>query len=790
MKTNDLLSVALRYNAVYVDTCRKNLDKETPISKEVAAFLLSLSEKGYVVEEELLRALCIKSAEDGSLLDDITEAIDTALGIQLNWMPLVKGWDTPTGESFADHCITFYANFMRLYKGEQSDSSGTETVMGLTGTTLPCGHFIPDGTFPLERYNGCPFCGTPFKTSDFVYKGQGSRKKSLRLMILQDLENLQISLLESKVPLDGSQAESLKTLIRVLGLPEGVEVAMKETRIIVVDALVQSYKICQDKDAAFEEDFLKRTSALLTSPTDILRYLWYKKTGRLQIIEPKVLVKHAAKLNSHIWKHLDKSLEAGEQMKANLKLKYDRATCRMVARWLNALPMEGDEACEIMHPKRGMWVRIIRALRLGEYSRMKGYERLAKLLDEFYKDEYSVWKGELDKSLGIVCGCVDYNRAFELLKQRPGTFARSLFSMMLRVGSQSTLDAFRQILDKIPPRLILSLANAAELYFDTTTNRVARPLTGATKVIQHNKKLENFTPEQRAQMQRSISGLYKEAMSLRFKAEAVVATGGKMYIDKRLFDIPVSIGDRSSSIQDTSAALQGTRFQVDGDCVRLFMQWGKGLKAQPLDMDLSAVICYADGRREDCAYYNLAPVGAKHSGDIRSIPDMVGTAEYIELNIPELSAAGAKYVVFTCNAYSHGAISPNLMVGWMNSANPMALSQETGVAYDPSTVQHIVRISESNLAKGLVFGVLDVERKEILWLEMPFLGQFAGQLDTAAVDGIYRRLKNKVSVGELLKLKAEAQGQTIVEKEEEADNAQRYTYEWALDAAAVSRLLG
>ncbi|MBR4802640.1 MAG: hypothetical protein IK041_07490, partial [Bacteroidales bacterium] len=262
MKTNDLLSVALRYNAVYVDTCRKNLDKETPISKEVAAFLLSLSEKGYVVEEELLRALCIKSAEDGSLLDDITEAIDTALGIQLNWMPLVKGWDTPTGESFADHCITFYANFMRLFKGEQSDNSGRETVMGLAGTTLPCGHFIPDGTFPLERYNGCPFCGTPFKTSNFVYKGQGSRKKSLRLMTLQDLENLQISLLESKVPLDGSQAESLKALIRELGLPEGVEVAMKETRIIVVDALVQSYKICQDKDAALEEDFLKKTSAL------------------------------------------------------------------------------------------------------------------------------------------------------------------------------------------------------------------------------------------------------------------------------------------------------------------------------------------------------------------------------------------------------------------------------------------------------------------------------------------------------------------------------------------------
>lgn len=111
----------------------------------------------------------------------------------------------------------------------------------------------------------------------------------------------------------------------------------------------------------------------------------------------------------------------------------------------------------------------------------------------------------------------------------------------------------------------------------------------------------------------------------------------------------------------------------------------------------------------ECAYFNLTAPGAKHSGDIRHIPDQVGTAEYIQLSLPELTEAGAKYVIFTCNAYSEGAIAANLMVGWMNSANPMLLSEETGVAYDPSCVQHLVRISENNLSKGLVFGMLDVD---------------------------------------------------------------------------------
>ena len=774
---NALMNVALRYGAIFLDIDRKDIDYGSEICPSVAAFLLTLSEKGFVVEEELLHALntlCMdNSPEAQNLLENITDVIDTALGIKLNWAPLVKGWNVPTGESFIDHLITLYVNYLRDSLAEK----GNTEVLDKQGTVLPCGHFIPDGTFPLERYNGCPFCGTPFKTTNWVYTGQGSSKKSLRLMTLGDIKELQLSLLESRVPLDGTQAESLKALIAELGIPEGVEVGMKETRMIVVDALVES-------DLPGAEQFL-------TAPNDILRYLWYKKTGRLQIIEPKVLVAHAAKLGAHMVKPLDKSAESGQKMKESLRLKYGRKTCAMVASWLNSLPMDADEACENMHPKRGMWVRMIRALRLGEYSRKPGFERLATLLDTFYKDGYSVWKRELDKALGINCGCVDYARAFSLLEQRPGTFARSLFSLMLRIGPNMTLDSFRKIMDRIPPRLILSLANAAETYFDTSATRIARPITGSTKVIPYNRKLDNFTPEQRTSLQRSVSDLYKEAMVRKFKAEATEsAAGGKIFIDRRLYDIPVSIGDRTSTIQDTSAALQGTRFKVEGDKVRLFMQWGKGLKAQHLDMDLSAAICYADGHKEDCAYFNLAPVGAKHSGDIRNIPDMVGTAEYIELDIPELLDAGARYVAFTCNAYSHGAISPNLMVGWMNSANPMALSDETGVAYDPSTVQHIVRISEANLAKGLVFGVLDVAKKEILWLEMPFLGQFVGQLDTAAVEALYRRLANKISVGELLSLKADAQGLTITKKEGDADPQNRYTYVWAMDASAVSRLLG
>lgn len=204
-------------------------------------------------------------------------------------------------------------------------------------------------------------------------------------------------------------------------------------------------------------------------------------------------------------------------------------------------------------------------------------------------------------------------------------------------------------------------------------------------------------------------------------------------------------------------------------------------------MDLSCRIALPEGKTDYCYFGNLTCHGAKHSGDIREIPEMVGTAEYIDLSLPELEAEGANYVTFTCNAYSYGALSPNLVVGWMDSACPMKISKITGVAYDPSCIRHMVRISEANLSKGLVFGVLDIARREIIWLEMPFTSQIIHDADSKSIEALLRRLEEKISIGELLELKAKGQNSKLAESAVEADEA--YTYDWALNPAEVSRLL-
>lgn len=748
-----LTRVALRYRAVYLDINREDINKNSEATVPVMAFVARLKENGFCVSEELLHALNAVSAD---MLAEITECINDVMGVDLNWAPLVKEWNVPTGESWTDSFLTWITN---IFGGEKA---------GFKGTTLRCGHFIPEGTFPLERYNGCPFCGTPFETADFVYKGQGSKLKELRLFTDADMKSVFASLLSSATPLDATQKDSLKMLLHQYELPAEADVTMKETAIFVIDTMVNR------GDA-------KKASALLKTPTDILRYMWYKKTGYVQIIEPRTLVARARKMYRHMFAPLDRRDGAAKDMKQKLMLKYDRKTCLRVAQWMNALPLSAKQAAENMNPKRGMWVRMIRALRLGEYSRKQGMEHLAEILDVFYKQDYSTWQGRVDKARSEN----DADKTLALLKERPGLFARCLFSTMLRFGSDKVLAAFSEISDILPSRLLLSLGNAAETYFDANGPRLVRPITGVTHIVLPNKLLTLYDENTRRQMAKDVTELYQSSMERRFAAQETESK--TIYIDPNLYNIPISIGDRATTIQDTSCALMGTRFPVEGDAVRLFLQWGKGLHAQPLDMDLSCRIALPDNKIAECAYFNLTCVGAKHSGDIRSIPEMVGTAEYIELSLPELEAANAKYVTFTCNAYSCGSLSPNLVVGWMDSANPMEISEETGVAYDPSCVQHMVRISEGDLTKGLVFGILDVAKREIIWLEMPFTSQTLRGADSTSIEALLHKLENKLSVGELLDMKAKAQNLEFVTDADEADES--YTYEWALNPADVSKLL-
>ncbi len=742
MKTN-LIKLSLRQNAIYLPELKINSETTHTMSETTAVLVANCAKLGYGFSEGLLRAINQINATDKMV---ILNTLQEVTNVDKNWTPLIRNWDIPTGESILDHLKTAFANIFP----------------GRSGTTLACGHLIPENTFPLERYNGCPFCGTPFTFSELDYKVD--KVKTLDLWTKNDLINYVKTLLSSPVALSATQVDNLKIYLTEFGVPSDAEVNMKETQMLVIDELVQMDKASE-------------AGRYFKSPVDILRYLWYKHTGYLQIVEPKVISRRVVQNACHFRASLDTSTTAKITSMNELKLKFSRTEAKMYARWINNIPLDIATQCAQMHPKRGIWVRVIRALRLGELSKRKGYEQLRELLDTFYNQNYEVWQGRVNhfklKN--------DATNTFILLKQRPGLFARSLFSTMLWFGYRETLEHFKQILDQVPARLVYTLNMYADIYFTKDAVRSVKPLGGVNKKIAVNKLVNLYNNEQLTEMKEAVRNLTLLKIKQRFLADK--NDHRSIYINQELYDIPVAIGDRSQQVQDLPEALMGTSFPVEGDTVRLFMQWGAGLSAQHLDMDLSCCVAYAD-RTEFCSYSRLTIAGCQHSGDIRSIPEKVGTAEYIDLNLSQLERLGARYVTFTCNAYSNGSLSPNLVVGWMNSKSRMKISK-SGVAYNPTAVQHQIRI-KGGLAKGMAFGVLDVANRSILWLEMEFGGQIVQQMSVTMVEAFLQKLAAKLKIGDLLTLKAKCQALNVVADPSIADEV--YDLKWACNSAAVSAL--
>ncbi|MBO6515281.1 MAG: TerD family protein [Bacteroidia bacterium] len=742
---NKLLRVSLRQNALYIPSNARVVEAQK-LTEPTLGLVANAARLGYGFSESALHAV---NGTGPDVKLSILETLKDVTGMGKNWTPLIKAWDVPTGESRWDHFVTSLANLLGVKQ---------------KGTELVCGHFIPDNTFPLERYNGCPFCGTPFEFGAIEHLGQGSKLTILEVFDETDMQSALSDLLTSKSALDATQVDSLKILLQHFPLPE-VRIEMKETTMLVIDHLVE-----QGRDAEIQR--------LFRSPNDILRYLWFKHTDLLQIVEPKTLVRRMASNHRNHVVSRDNSAAALIKAKTGLKLKYSRTQGKQVAKWLNNLEMNVKTSCEVMHPKRNMWVRFIRALRLAEFSKRKGYEKLAELLDAFYNQNYDVVQGRIN-SFRLKS---DAENTFALLKARPGLFARSLFSNMLWFGPDITLSHFREVIDEVPARLILSLNAYADIYFDKKGQRSVKPLGGVNKLIPVNQYLKLYSDKDLEAIKEKVEDLCIEVIQKRFANTK--AEGKTLYVEETLYKMPLSIGDRAETIQDQASASMGCRFPVQGSVVRLFLQWGVGLKAQHLDMDLSCNVVY-ESREEYCSYMNLTIPGCQHSGDIQSIPNQVGTAEYIDVDVDYLQRVGARYVSFTCNAYTNGSLSPNLVVGWMDSKYSMKISRKTGVAYDPSCVQHQVRIGKT-ISKGLLFGVLDVQKRELIWLEMSFSGQVTQRLNAKGVEALMAKLESKMNIGALLDIKAEAQGLEFVEDKSEADEV--YDMQWAVNTAQVTRL--
>lgn len=314
MKTN-LIKLSLRQNAIYLPELENNSESVYSMSETTAVLVANCAKLGFGFSEKLLRVIDQINAADKMV---ILQTLREVTNVDKNWTPLIRQWNIPTGESFLDHLKIAFANFFP----------------GKSGTTLACGHLIPENTFPLERYNGCPFCGTPFTFEELEY--EVDKVKTLDLWTENDLTNYAVTLCASPVALSATQSENLKIYLSEFEVPSNTNITMKETQMLVIDQLVEMGKT-------------KEAGAYFKSPVDILRYLWYKHTGYLQIIEPKVIINRMTKNARHFRASLDTSNSVNIKAQEDLKLKFSRTEAKIYAQWINNLTLDIDTQLSLIH---------------------------------------------------------------------------------------------------------------------------------------------------------------------------------------------------------------------------------------------------------------------------------------------------------------------------------------------------------------------------------------------------------------------------------------------------------
>jgi hypothetical protein len=115
-------------------------------------------------------------------------------------------------------------------------------------------------------------------------------------------------------------------------------------------------------------------------------------------------------------------------------------------------------------------------------------------------------------------------------------------------------------------------------------------------------------------------------------------------IDAELTGLVAPYTERTAARALVTLTRGSTRPLPAGRHLRLFCHWTETAGGPRVDLDLS-VAFYNQAWRHvaTCDYTSLRVDGAVHSGDLTSAPPPGGSSEFVDLDVDELAAAGARY---------------------------------------------------------------------------------------------------------------------------------------------------
>ena len=414
------------------------------------------------------------------------------------------------------------------------------------------------------------------------------------------------------------------------------------------------------------------------------------------------------------------------------------------------------------------WIRVAEIIHPFEYNSLK-YKNVNEAFYTLRNEKKPLMFG------GKVQAAIlrkDMKAAADLLKSRPGEFARQLDKVLRDSDDPNyVLKCFKTVAAEISTPVLLQVRQ----HFIGRMNETPAPirvffpkgnLAKATSV-------KNELPDIDKTICQNVIKTCCDALIEQYRSKEPL---GKVYIDEDLKNYLVPFNQRSAS-NASKSVVRGSQLPIKSDAtaVRAFIWWTNASNGERVDIDLSAAIYDSDWKYvEHVSYTRLRSnkMRAYHSGDITNGGSVKGkgVAEFLDVDIDAVLENG-RYIVYQIYNYTdqHYSSLENCRFGWMEREDV-----DSGEIFEPTTVNMVMDVNaEGTVAIPVVFDC--VERKFIwcdmnLGIENSYYGGNNLESNLSGVTATCYAMThlNKPNIYDLATLNAIARG-TIVDSRNEAD---------------------
>lgn len=667
--------VSARYLSSFIVEASTKENKDLVTLYELSMFNIDLAQYGFTAGKTLLNELKKLSKEE---MNDFSKMVHSILSKEIRTdivsVPLFKRfpYETQIDQDvyFENRVVEYFRNqFASLY-GKKENRENFEF--------LSCGHMINKSVFDLNEFGACPICQC--KVAELEEPAQDlpplinlTPLKVLELASNADVYHLFKNMVNSKVAYSEDFKEIILSMFELKGsnikglLPREIE--NKENASFITSCL---FNVEGKKAIKYAKSYIK-------TATDVLRLAVAFSNGDVSLAE-NTKYKLTSSQRTFIMSLLD-----------NVKSGLEEDLLRY----------------------RESWLRLSKTLHIG--ANRDKYKTAFKAIDKLRNNPNQI--ETFDSNFERLLEMLKKNKSketvveiVELLKQRPGVFARKL-DLLLRENNSSSkliLDTFESVIDSVSTNVLLSVYKFIQNRNDlkkkvyipkgnVVTLKIADAPTG---------KLKDSVVTRLASMTlKEIKARFAE----REKFENV-------YIDPAIEKIIVPFAMRANSKGSLNMS-RGSRMPISSetDVVNFFINWFDN--GSRVDLDLSA--CFLD---EDfnvtgqVSYFDYDPSKnglAHYSGDVQSGGGKHGGYEGISINLnnPIFKDSSKRYVAMSVISFNGSPFNTFEAVAGYQERE----SLNGGNAYEASKVK--TKFEVSGASRSAIPLIVDLKTREIIWVD-------------------------------------------------------------------------